>query len=98
MSPPLSGVSVSPRSTVPLQFGATPFSLPAPIVMITSEPWIVLAMIRLTTGGILMLSQLGLFGSGCFGSGHLGNFGGVHFLTRRSGGLGQSMVAWHAAR
>src|SRR5262249_53411597 len=45
---------------------------------------------------ILMLSQLGLFGSGCFGSGHLGNFGGVHFLTRRSGGFGHSIVARHA--
>src|ERR1043166_2520517 len=64
--------------------------------MITSEPWMVLAMMRLVTGGTLMLSQFGLFWSGFFGSGHLGNFAGTHALTRRSGGLGHGIVARQA--
>src|SRR5689334_19732011 len=63
--------------------------------MITSLPDTLLAMMRPITGGSLMLSQLGLAGSGLRGSLHAGNTG-LHFFTRRSGGLGHSIVAWHA--
>src|SRR6185503_7750697 len=64
--------------------------------MITSEPWTLLAMMLPITGGTLALSQFGLAGSGFRGSLQGGNTG-LHFLTRRSGGFGHSMVARHAA-
>src|SRR5262245_49780011 len=101
MSPPASGWSLPPLSTCAVQFAAMPEFWPAPIVTITSEPWIWLLMMRVTTGGILMSSQLGLLGSGLRGSGHLGHLcalSATHDLTRRSGGLGHGICAWHAGR
>src|SRR5262249_38827629 len=93
-SPPASGWPLSPRSTVAPQFFCTPEFRPAPMVMIRSEPEASLRRMRATTGGTLALSQLGFAGSGFRGSLHAGNTG-LHFLTRRSGGLGHSIVAWH---
>src|SRR5690349_17013671 len=81
--------------TVAFHLSWMPEFAPAPIVTMTAPFWMLLLMMRPMTGGTLALSQFGFSGSGFFGSGHGGNFL-AHFLTRRLGGLGHSIVPRHA--
>src|SRR4051812_22434955 len=94
-SPPDSGASPSPRSTLPRQpLLPTPWSEPTPIVMMRSLPFTSALSTRPFTGSAVALSQLGFFGSGFLMS-HLGNLP-VHARTSRTGGVGQGIVRRHA--